>query len=118
MPRLAFRMSIHPGMAAEYEHRHRPIWPELEAVLADHGVRHYSIFLDPATGDLFAYVEVESEDRWQAIARTGVCQRWWQSMKALMSSNPDGSPVSRELREVFRMDGSQETRNAERGTRN
>ena len=60
MLRKAFRMSIHPGQEAEYERRHNPIWRELEDTLVGHGVQHYSIFLDPATRDLFAYVEVES----------------------------------------------------------
>jgi L-rhamnose mutarotase len=104
MKRIAFRMSVSPGMAAEYERRHRPIWPELEAELVGHGVREYSIFHDPVSDDLFAYAVIESEERWREIAATDVCQRWWQSMKALMPSNPDGSPVSRELNEVFRVD--------------
>jgi L-rhamnose mutarotase len=104
MVRIAFRMSVDPGSAAEYERRHRPIWPELEAVLAAHGVRHYSIFHDAETNDLFAYAEVEDEARWRAIAETDVCRRWWESMRDVMPSNPDGSPVSRSLREVFRMD--------------
>ncbi len=99
--RVAFRMSVHRGHEAEYERRHQPIWPELEAVLLQHGVREYSIFLDPATNDLFAYAEIESEERWQAIARTEVCQQWWTSMRSLMPSNDDHSPVARELREVF-----------------
>jgi L-rhamnose mutarotase len=50
---------------------------------------------------LFAYAEIESEERWAAIARTAVCQRWRQHMRELMPSNPDNSPVSRELRQVF-----------------
>jgi len=48
--RKAFRMSVHPGREAEYARRHQPIWAELEAVLRAHGVREYSIFLDPDTG--------------------------------------------------------------------
>jgi L-rhamnose mutarotase len=103
MIRIAFRMSVRAGQEAEYERRHRPIWPELEATLLAHGVREYSIFLDPATGDLFAYAVIESEARWRAIADTDVCRRWWQSMRPLMPSNADASPVSRELREVFRL---------------
>ena len=31
--RKAFVMSVNPGQEKEYEKRHRPIWPELEAVL-------------------------------------------------------------------------------------
>jgi len=103
MIRKAFVMSVRPGMEAEYERRHRPIWPELEQVLRAHGVRSYAIFLDPATHQLFACAEIESEERWQAIARTEVCRRWWRHMAELMPTNPDASPVTRELREVFRL---------------
>ena len=99
----AFRMRVHPDHVVEYERRHNPIWPELETVLKAHGVGRYFIFLDETTADLFAYAEIESEDRWQAIARTEVCQRWWQSMQALMPSHADGSPESRDLRQVFNL---------------
>ena len=99
----AFRMKVHPQHVTEYERRHNPIWPELETVLKEHGVRRYFIFLDETTADLFAYAEIESEDRWQAIARTAVCQRWWESMRAVMPSHADGSPGSRDLRQVFEL---------------
>jgi L-rhamnose mutarotase len=104
MLRKAFRMSVHPGQHQEYERRHRPIWPELEQVLVLHGVRSYSIFLDDATGDLFAYAEVESEQRWRAIAETDVCRRWWASMRELMPANADDSPRASDLREVFHIE--------------
>jgi L-rhamnose mutarotase len=97
-------MSVLPGLEAEYARRHQPIWAELEAVLRAHGVREYSIFLDAETRDLFAYVDVDDEARWNAIAQTGVCRRWWASMRELMPSRSDDSPVSRELTEVFRLD--------------
>jgi L-rhamnose mutarotase len=102
--RKAFRMSVHPGSEAEYARRHQPIWAELEAVLRAHGVREYSIFLDPETRDLFGYAEIDDEARWSAIADTEVCRRWWTSMAPLMPSHPDGRPVSRDLTEVFRLD--------------
>jgi L-rhamnose mutarotase len=70
MIRKAFRMSVAPGHQAEYIRRHNPIWRDLEDVLLQHGVGSYSIFLDPATDDLFAYAEIESEERWAAIAET------------------------------------------------
>ena len=104
MIRKAFRMSVRPGGEHEYERRHNPIWPELEAILVQHGVHSYSIFLDRATNDLFAYAEIDSEERWNAIASTHVCQRWWQRMTDLMPSNEDNSPASRDLREVFHID--------------
>jgi L-rhamnose mutarotase len=104
MIRKAFRVSIHAGQEAEYEGRHNPIWRELEEVLIAHGVQSYSIFLDPATRDLFAYVEIEDEARWQAIAQTDVCRRWWRFMREIMPANPDDSPVSCELHEVFHLE--------------
>lgn len=103
MIRKAFRMSVDSDRHAEYVRRHNPIWRELEELLRQHGVRSYSIFLDPVTSDLFGYAEIESEERWAAIAETEVCRRWWQSMREIMPSNEDASPVSRDLREVFHL---------------
>ena len=106
MIRRAFRMSINPGEEAEYERRHRPIWQELEDTLLAHGVGTYSIYLDPATRDLFAYVEFDSEERWNAVASTDVCRRWWAYMRDIMPSNPDHSPIASSLTEVFHLERS------------
>ncbi len=97
-------MSVNPGQEKEYEKRHRPIWPELEAVLKQHGVHNYSIFLHAETRQLFAYAEIEDEARWQAIAQTPECQKWWRHMGDIMPGNPDHSPKSAPLREVFHLD--------------
>ena len=37
MIRKAFVMQVNPDAHAEYQRRHSPIWPELEAVLKAHG---------------------------------------------------------------------------------
>jgi L-rhamnose mutarotase len=103
MIRKAFVMSVNPGSEAEYERRHRPIWPELQTVLRAHGVRNYSIFLHAETRQLFAYAEIESEERWAAIAQTDVCRRWWTYMRELMPANTDDSPVAAPLREIFHL---------------
>lgn len=104
MIRKAFVMSVHPGREADYARRHQPIWPELEAVLKAHGVHNYSIFLHAETRQLFAYVEIEDEARWAAIAQTAVCRRWWQNMGDVMPSNADHSPVANGLKEVFHLE--------------
>lgn len=98
-------MKVHPDAHDEYRRRHDAIWPELTATLRDHGVGSYSIFLDPTRSLLFAYVELESIDRWTAIARTAVCQRWWAAMRDIMETHPDHSPVSDDLVEVFHLPG-------------
>jgi len=104
MIRKAFLMSVNPKQHREYERRHRPIWKELEDTLRSHGAHNYSIYLDASTNQLFGYVEIESAERWSRIASTPICKKWWAHMKDVMPSNPDNSPVSRELREVFHMD--------------
>jgi L-rhamnose mutarotase len=104
MIRKAFRMAVHPAAHDEYERRHKPIWRELEDVLLAHGVRSYSIYLDPIASELFAYAEIESHERWAAIAATEICQQWWQHMRDLMPSNADASPIARDLKEVFHLE--------------
>ena len=56
----AFVMQVNPDAHEEYARRHNPIWPELEAVLKDHGAHRYAIYLDKARNLLFATVEIES----------------------------------------------------------
>jgi L-rhamnose mutarotase len=97
-------MLVNAGSEAEYEKRHSPIWPELERTLTSHGVHNYSIFLHPETRQLFGYVEIEDQKRWDAIAQTPICRTWWAHMKDIMPSNPDNSPKSLELRQVFHID--------------
>lgn len=104
MIRKAFLMKVNEGCEREYEARHNPIWAELEQVLKAHGVHNYSIFLDPQTRNLFAYAEIEDEERWVAIARTEVCRKWWVHMADVMPANPDHSPVARDLPEVFHLE--------------
>lgn len=101
MLRKAFVMQVYPDCHETYQQRHSPIWPELEQTLKMHGAHHYSIFLDAQRSLLFAYVEIESEERWAAVAQSEVCQRWWASMRELMPSNADNSPVSQPLKPVF-----------------
>jgi L-rhamnose mutarotase len=104
MIRKAFVMSVNPGREQEYAARHQPIWDELSQTLRAHGSHNYSIFFDSSTHQLFGYVEIADEARWQAVARTEVCQRWWRFMSDIMPSNPDHSPVSRSLTEVFHLE--------------
>ncbi len=104
MQRRAFLMTLKPGCQQEYERRHNPIWPELETVIKKHGVHNYSIFLERSSDQLFAYAEIESEELWQQIAATEECRRWWASMKELMLTNADDSPVTVAVEEVFHID--------------
>src|ERR1700746_3148729 len=104
MIRKSFVMRLNSDAEEEYRRRHNPIWKELEEVLRMHGVHDYSIALHSETGQLFAYAEIEDEARWNAIADTPVCRRWWDHMADLMEVNRDRSPQAIELREMFHLE--------------
>jgi L-rhamnose mutarotase len=106
MIRKTFVMQLRPGQIEEYRRRHQPIWPDLEKTLIDHGVLNYSIHLHPETLQLFAYAEIESEERWSAIAETAVCRKWWAFMRDLMETREDQSPASVDLIELFHIQKS------------
>jgi L-rhamnose mutarotase len=104
MPRYAFKMFLNPGEAHEYRRRHDAIWPELKALIGEAGVRNYSIHLDPDTNTLFAYLERADTHRMDDLTKHPVMQRWWAYMKDIMAANPDGSPVTAPLIEMFHME--------------
>lgn len=97
-------MKLKPGCEAEYEKRHREIWPELTAKLAESGVYDYSIYLDRETNTLFAFQKNRGGSGSQGLGDTEIVRRWWAYMAPLMETNEDLSPVSKGLREVFHMD--------------
>lgn len=101
MARQGFKMKLFSGQVEEYQKRHTEIWPELQQLLKDTGVSNYSIFLDEETLDLFGVMEVDDETKMVALPTHPVMQKWWNYMKDIMETNPDASPVSIPLREVF-----------------
>jgi L-rhamnose mutarotase len=101
MPRLAFKMFLNPGQREEYQRRHDAIWPELKALLHEAGVRNYSIHLDGQTNTLFAYLERDEDHAMDALPEQAIMKRWWAHMADIMAANPDGSPVTVTLDEVF-----------------
>lgn len=101
MIRKAFVMQLHKGHKEEYQKRHNPIWPELEETLKEHGIVNYSIHFHEETHQLFAYLECKDEQLLASIADTEVCKKWWAHMKNIMDSNPDNSPIVKDLEEVF-----------------
>ena len=103
MARHAFKMFLNPGMAAEYRRRHDEIWPELAALLREAGVSNYSIHLDADTDILFAYLERREDHAMDALPAHPVMRRWWDHMKDIMRCNPDGSPMTAPLEEMFHL---------------
>ena len=101
MKRVASKMKLRPGFEAEYKKRHDEIWPELKTLLLSRGISEYSIFLDEETLILFAYFRIDDTDKLNMLPHQEVMKRWWTHMKDIMETNPDHSPVSIPLKEVF-----------------
>jgi len=101
MQRIAFKMKLYKGREDEYKKRHDAIWPELKTLLKETGVYDYSIFLDKETNTLFGVLKVDNKIRLDELPDHPVMKKWWDYMKDIMESNPDHSPVSVPLEEVF-----------------
>ncbi len=101
MQRLAFKMKLHADQAGEYKRRHDQLWPELEQLLKQTGIEDYSIFLDEETNYLFGVLKINKPEAMNDLSNHPVMKKWWAYMKDIMDSNPDNSPVSVSLKEVF-----------------
>jgi L-rhamnose mutarotase len=101
MERVAFKMKLFKGYQEEYRKRHDMIWPELKTLLKETGVEEYSIFLDEETNILFGVLKIDKKIKLDELPHHPVMKKWWAYMKDIMESNPDSSPVSIPLKELF-----------------
>jgi len=104
MKRFAFKMKLKPGFVSEYRKRHDAIWPELEELIRSSGIFDYSIFLDEETNTLFAVQKQKGFGSSQDLGSNPIVQKWWAYMADIMETNPDNSPVSIPLEELFYME--------------
>jgi len=102
--RVAFKMKVNQGVIDEYKKRHDELWPELHNLLKEAGISEYSIFFDKETNMLFAFQKQEGDKGSQDLGKTEIVQKWWKFMSDIMETNPDNSPVSAPLEEVFFME--------------
>lgn len=99
--RIASRMKLLKGSEEEYKKRHDAIWPELSLLLKETGISNYYIWLDRDTSSLIAVLDAADKAALKTLPSNPVMQRWWAYMKDIMETNPDNSPVSFPLEEVF-----------------
>jgi len=103
MKRTAFKMILKPGCKQEYIKRHNAIWPELKKLLSNSGVSDYSIYLDEETNLLFGVQKLDGEQSSQDMGTEEIVKKWWAYMADIMETNPDNSPVTIPMEEVFHM---------------
>ena len=94
-------MQLNKNCYAEYQRRHDEIWPDLAKLLKKTGIKDYSIFLDEETDTLFATLKTSSLKNLEALPALDIMKKWWEYMADIMATNPDHSPVSKPLTEVF-----------------
>lgn len=99
--RIAFRMTLNPGQAAEYERRHDAIFPELARALKDAGVSDYSIWHDPQTNHLFAILTRSDDHTMERLPDLDIVRRWWKHMADIMRTDADNVPDQVPLSRVF-----------------
>jgi len=75
----------------------------LAELLKNNGISDYSIFLDEETNTLFGVQKTEKSAGSQDLGNTEIVKKWWKFMAEIMETNPDNSPVTIPLEEVFRM---------------
>lgn len=101
MQRVAFKMKLFKGFEEEYKRRHDALWPDLQALLQQAGIKDYSIFFDETTNDLIGLLTIDDATKLDDLPAEPVMKKWWAYMADIMETNEDKSPVSIPLKEVF-----------------
>ena len=53
---------------------------------------------------LYGSIWVDSEEEWAKQADDPINRKWWDYMADIMDTNPDNSPVCKDLHLVFHLD--------------
>lgn len=102
--RNAFTMKLKKGFETEYKIRHDQIWPELNMLLSQSGIQDYSIFLDEETGTLVGVQKLNLDFDRSQLSSHPLMKKWWDFMADIMETNPDNSPKTNSLKEVFHLE--------------
>ena len=94
-------MQLFEGKVQEYQLRHDEIWSELSELLKKNGIEDYSIFFDSSTNALFAVLKIKNPALLDTLSKHPIMQKWWKYLRDIMETNPDNSPTSLPLQEVF-----------------
>jgi L-rhamnose mutarotase len=103
MQQLAFEMKLMKGYEVEYQRRHSAIWPELVELLKVNGISEYHIYLNEQSLSLFGVLKIHDPIKLEELPHHPVMKKWWAYMKDIMETNPDNSPLSVPLKNVFRL---------------
>ena len=82
--------ALKPGTQEEYKRRHDEIWPEMQALIRNSGIKNYSIW---NLGEkLIEYYECDDAEKASKIIHmSDVKKRWDEYMSDILILNEDGS---------------------------
>ena len=88
MEKYAWTGKVAEGKLAEYEKRHKEIWPEMKEVLKSAGIRNYTIW--NVGNELFGYYECDSVEYASKVQReSAVVKKWDEYMKDILIMEKD-----------------------------
>ncbi len=106
MEKYAWKAIVLDGKLEEYKRRHDEIWQEMKEVLAEAGIRNYTIW--NVGQELFGYYECEKGVDFAARVQneSPVVARWNEYMKDVMIMEADPETGAQpKLECVFSFDG-------------
>ena len=90
MASYAWVLGVRTGYEEEYKRRHDEMWPEMDQMLRNSGIRNYHVFRHGL--DLFGYFETDDLDALIAfLADNPVNKRWSEYMGPIMKIEIDES---------------------------
>jgi L-rhamnose mutarotase len=92
MQRVGHVWKIRPGRASDYDSRHARVWPELERLLRDAGVRAFHIY---RRGEIvFSHMEVEDYAKLTTrFSDAPIAARWEAEFKDILEY-PNADPIT------------------------
>lgn len=95
---------LRPDKRAEYLELHSAVWPGVEAMITECGIRNFTIFV---RGDvLFGYYEYVGDDYEADMAKMAAdpkTQEWWAAVVPCMKPLTDDGPWV-DMKEVYHLD--------------
>jgi L-rhamnose mutarotase len=70
-------------------------------LLKTSSVSEYYIFIDDNTNELIGTLVISDQIKFEELPDQPIMKKWWEYMKDIMKTNPDNSPVSIPLEQVF-----------------
>jgi L-rhamnose mutarotase len=105
MKRIGFQFKVRPDRLAEYQERHKNVWPEMLEALRETGWHNYTLFMR-ADGFIFGYFETDQslQVAQAKMAAKEINTRWQESMSQFVDSKTRPDETFIELQEYFHLE--------------